>query len=380
MKLYLKIAVLLFIASLLSTVSVVYAEGITDINTASPTTQNLNSVAIVSAANSPTLLNSKAWAVGDNGTIISWDGTKWSSVVSPTTTNLYAIVMISENAGLAVGGNSTSGIILQYKDGTWSVMSTSSPINGALYGVTAGSNGSPAWAVGANGLILNWNGAQWTQQTSPTTKTLRSVAMVHDSNNVWAVGDNGTIIQYNGSNWVTVTSPTASNLKSIVMLNSTSGWAVGGTGNTGVIINMNASTWNTFARINFGGIVNTTTGYVADRINATLNSLSIDTSTSAWAAGAAGTTLYWGGTDWMGQVGVLGGVNINSIAAVHGVKSDVDLQTSYAWAVGDGGKILAWTGVSWIPEFPIVVLPVILSAIALAAYIGKVRLGKRLQI
>jgi hypothetical protein len=372
MKSYFKITVVMLTISLLALVSVAYAQDMTAINTNSPTTSNLNAVAIVSNASSPTLMNSEAWAVGDSGTIIMWNGTNWETVNSPTSTNLYGIVMVNSSAGLAVGGNNTNGVILKY-DGNWSTMNVNPSVNSTLYGVTADSSGSPAWAVGANGTILNWNGNQWSQQTSPTNNTLRSVAMVHGSNKAWAVGDNGTIIQYDGTSWSNVTSPTMSNLNSIVMVNTTSGWAVGGLANTGVIINMNGSTWSNWARINFGGAINTSSGYVVDKINATLNSLSIDNASSAWAAGANGTTLYWTGTEWAGQVGVLGGASINGIAVVHGAESE----NSYAWAVGEGGKVLAWTGTAWIPEFPILTLPLILSAIAVAAYIGKARFGKK---
>jgi hypothetical protein len=200
--------------------------------------------------------------------------------------------------------------------------------------------------------------------------------MVHGSNNAWAVGDNGTIIMYNGSNWSNMTVNSVAQLKAIVMANSTSGWAVGGSGNTGVILNLNGTTWTNWLRINLGGAVNTTYGYVVDRINATLNSISMDTANSAWAAGQNGLVLFWGGTQWDGQTNILGGANIRSIAVVHGAPSG----SYYAWAVGDGGKILAWTGTSWIPEIPIIALPIILSMIALAAFIAKSRFSRKLPI
>jgi trimeric autotransporter adhesin len=373
MKSYLKIAVVMFTIAVLSGASVVYAQGTIGINTSSPTSSNLNSVAIVSntSTTNPTLASSDAWAVGDGGTIIKWNGTAWSTVNSNTTTNLYSIVMINSTSGLAVGGSSSSGIILKY-NGTWSVMSTSSPINATLYGVTADSGGSPAWAVGSNGTILMWNGNQWQQQSSPTKNTLRSVGLVHNSNNAWAVGDNGTIVQYNGSSWSNVTSPTTAQLNAVVMVNTTSGWAVGGNQNTGVIINMNGTTWSNFTKINFG--VSTPNATV--RLNATLNSLTIDSPTSAWAAGASGMVLYWTGTEWAGQLNVLSVGNIRSIAMVHGAANG----TSQAWGVGDGGKIIAWTGTSWIPEIPIIALPMVLTAIALAAFVGKAKLGKKLQV
>lgn len=376
MKFSLKIAVVMSIVTLLCGITLVNAQGIASINTNSPTSSNLNGVAVVgNTSATPTLMNSNAWAVGDGGVIIQWNGTAWVTMNSNTTTALYGLAMVNNSTGLAVGGSSNSGIILKY-NGTWSVMSTSSPVNQTLYAVTADTSGSPAWAVGANGTILMWNGNQWTTQTSPTTNTLRGVALVHGSNNAWAVGDNGTILWYNGNSWSKMAVNSTAQLNAVVMMNTTSGWAVGGSGNVGVILNMNGTTWTNWLRISFGGAINTTYGYVVDRINATLNSVSLDTANSGWAAGQNGIVLFWGGTQWDGQANVLGGVNIKSIAVVHGAASG----TYYAWAVGTGGKILAWTGTSWIPEIPIIALPIILSMIALAAFIAKSRYNRKLPI
>jgi hypothetical protein len=373
MKLSFKIALVLLTVFLLSAVSVVYAQSITGANTVSPTSSNLNSVAIVSNTTAPTLVNSGAWAVGDGGTIISWNGTRWSTVTSNTTTNLNSIVMVDPNNGWAVGGGTNSGIILKY-NGTWTVINATSAINQTLYAVTTDATGATGWAVGANGTVVYWNGAQWAIQTSPTTNTLRSVAMIHGANDVWAVGDSGTILHYNGNTWSNMTSSTTSTLNAIVMVNASAGWAAGGSTNNGVLLYMNGTSWSNWNRINFGGAVNSTLGYVTDKINATINSLSIDTANSAWAAGVSGTVLYWTGTEWDGQANIIGSANLRSIAIVHGAASG----SSYAWAVGDGGKILAWTGTSWIPEFPLMTLPILLSMVALAAFICKSWRNKKL--
>jgi len=61
---------------------------------ASPSLETLFSVDIVCSY--------EAWAVGTNGTIIKWDGIKWSVVESPTAATLKSIDMISSNDGWAV--------------------------------------------------------------------------------------------------------------------------------------------------------------------------------------------------------------------------------------------------------------------------------------
>jgi hypothetical protein len=284
--------------------------------------------------------------------------------------NLYSIVLVNSTSAWAVGGNANSGVILRY-NGTWTVWNTTNPINSTLYSVTTETDGASGWIVGANGINLWWDGTQWTPQANATTNHLRSVAIVHGTNNAVAVGDNGTIIMWNGSDWTNMTSPSATNLNGIVMVNASSGWAVGGNGtNTGLIMNLNGTTWSVWNRTTFGG------GSTDDKINATLTSITMDTENSAWTCGAAGTVLYWTGSEWAGQANVMGTNNLHGIAMVHGAPSG----TSYAWAVGEGGRILAWTGTSWIPEFPIMAIPILLSIIALAAFVGKSKFGKKIPL
>jgi len=217
---------------------------------------------------------------------------------------------------------------------------------------------------------MMWDGSQWIPQAKATNNHLRSVAMVHGTNNAVAVGDNGTIIMWNGSNWTNMTSPSATNLNGIVMANASSGWAVGGNGtDTGLIMNLNGTTWSVWNRTTFGGSNE-------DKINATLNSITMSTENSAWTCGAAGTVLYWTGMEWAGQANVMGTTNLHGIAMVHGAPEG----SSQAWAVGEGGNILAWTGTSWIPEFPIMAIPILLSIIAIAAFFGKSKFGKRIPM
>lgn len=373
MKFSLKFAVILLIITMLSAVSVVYAQSITGENTVSPTSSNLNAVTIVSntsQVSNANLVNSDAWAVGDSGTIIQWNGTRWSTVNSNTTSNLYGVVFVNSTVGWAVGGGSNNGVIQKY-NGTWYAVNTTNVINSTLYSVTMDSTGATGWAVGANGIIVRWNGNNnaWTIQPNQTTNNLRSVAMIHGLNEAWVVGDNGTILHFDGANWSNMTSTTTTQLNAIVMVNSSMGWAVGGNSSRGIILNLNGTTWSNWNRINFGGAGG------MDTINSTLYSLTMDTANSSWASGASGVVAYWTGTEWAGQTNIASN-DLRGIAMVHGAPSG----TSYAWAVGNGGRILAWTGTSWIPEFPVAAIPVLMGIIVLSALLGKIKFGKKITL
>ena len=68
------------------------------------------------------------------------------------------------------------------------------------------------WAVGAGGLILNWNGTQWSQVANPAGQgaSLAAVAAL-SANDAWAINLNGTVTeQWNGTQWTAV--PPASTL------------------------------------------------------------------------------------------------------------------------------------------------------------------------
>ena len=62
-------------------------------------------------------------------------------------------------------------------------------------------NASDGWAMGCNGTILNWNGKEWAQASSPTQNNLKSVDMLGASDGR-AVGREGTIIRWTGTEWI----------------------------------------------------------------------------------------------------------------------------------------------------------------------------------
>ena len=162
----------------------------------SPTTQTLNAIKLLSA--------DKGWAVGDAGTILSWNGSAWSGFSSPTTNNLNGFALLDWNN---------------------------------------------AWAVGDSGTILNWNGSTWQSYTSPSSHKLNDIHFLN-ANNGWIVGESGTLLYWNGSSWQTWTSPTTYDLYALDFLTDTDGWAVGGASGYGTgkseILKWNGIEWTVY--------------------------------------------------------------------------------------------------------------------------------------
>ncbi len=125
------------------------------------TTNNLNSIHFAS--------EKSGWAVGDNGTMLFYNGSGWTSEQSVTEKNLFCVFMLSQDN---------------------------------------------VWSVGEDGIILNFNGNVWEEVHSPTKEKLLSVSF-SDSENGTAVGANGTIIVFEDGKWISVKSNIRGNLFSV---------------------------------------------------------------------------------------------------------------------------------------------------------------------
>jgi photosystem II stability/assembly factor-like uncharacterized protein len=249
-----------------------------------------------------------------------------------------------------------------------------------------------AWAVGASGKILFYDGASWNAQTSGTTKDLYSVCFL-DTNNGWAVGKSGTICYFNGTQWSAQTSDTNLDLNGVHFINPSSGWNVskGGViqhfdgtawtiqdtsaadkkdlykvfavddnhvwavGKSGVIVAYDGSSWTaqesgTTKDINGIYFNSSSDGWVVGKIgllehysNGTwtileqslttkdLNSVWFTSPDNAWAVGKTGTFLQYDGVEWFSQSGGTA-VNLNSVS----------FSGNTGFAVGETGVLISY--------------------------------------
>jgi hypothetical protein len=222
---------------------------------------------------------------------------------------------------------------------------------------------SDAWAVGSTGtsdqpLIVHWNGAHWSQVTSPNVPTgaLSGVSMVSVTDG-WAVGTQflgptALIEHWNGTNWALVPPPHisgfGSSLRGVSMVSATDGWAVGyyDTSNEvprPLVLHWNGTRW---AQVP----ISVSSGYtVLFAVSAASKSDALAVGTQLSSTGWTALTLHWNGTSWT-QV-----PSPNpSPAAAYGVS---DASPGNAWTVGRSGKTstvelpktltLHWSGTAW---------------------------------
>ncbi|MHB1508068.1 MAG: putative Ig domain-containing protein [Acidimicrobiales bacterium] len=191
--------------------------------------------------------NATAIAVGDGGTVLTYDGSSWTAQASGTTDTLYGVSYdgIGSANAWAVGDHGT--ILATTSNGSsWSV--DNSGTTQTLYGISCPTT-STCWAVGAGGTVLaTTNGSTWSSQSSGTTEPLYGVYCFSVSE-CWAVGAGGTVLVStdSGSTWSAESSGTTNDLRSVSCVYSSgvsqTCWAVGA-GGTVLVSSDSGSTWS----------------------------------------------------------------------------------------------------------------------------------------
>jgi hypothetical protein len=194
-----------------------------------------------------------AWAVGDGGFAMHWDGLAWQRVGSSTMANLSGIWGSSATDVWAVGGGVGGAPDLIHWNGqAWSIVSPDTSVN--LSGVW-GSGPSDVWAVGGSGVqgvITHFDGTAW-HLSSTSVYTDFAGVWGSGPSDVWAVGDpygpispgeSNSIVHFLGGLW----SPVADNASTNQAKDLTSVWGAGAadiwaaTGG-GTMLHWNGTAW-----------------------------------------------------------------------------------------------------------------------------------------
>ena len=122
-----------------------------------------------------------AWAVGNGGLIVQFDGTQWKKVESPTTENLLAV---------------------------W------------------GTGADSVWAVGEKGVIAVRHEGAWTATMDRRELTLRTVAG-QGPEDVWILGDEGVALRSTGGDFSDAPAPLPTRVQGLYMDATGAGYFVG---------------------------------------------------------------------------------------------------------------------------------------------------------
>lgn len=300
-------------------------------NAASPVTANLNSVAMVSA--------NDGWAVGENGTVLHYDGKNWVkfSTPIPEVTTLVSIAMSSAQNGWILSGDS----LYRWNGAQWSSAQAPAPpwpffmkdiatpnetSAWVASGIIVCSSGPPCDPENALGTISHWDGSSWSY-TSISNVFFSSIAMNSDSDG-WAVGfelDQATrhlrskIMHWNGYSWTAVDHPISEYpggsvhfiLEEIAALNSEAAWAAVSEENR--FLHWNGTVWT--------AVYSPVSGRPA---------IAVVSASNAWSVGGAGSIAHWNGSGWASVP-----------SPVSSTLTSVAMTSPFeGWAVGEGGVIL----------------------------------------
>ena len=180
------------------------------------------------------------WAVGEGGLILHWDGKEWKDLSYSTDDDLLGVSFASASSGFAVGGpimtDKKDPLVLHWDGKQWSEVPFLKPgvQEGLLPWLTAVQMVSEknGWISG-NGSLYRWNGIDWNVHTqeneNETYITVDEFSML-DSDDIWAAGylnNHDTILHWDGSTWNERYNSDAYMIVSIKMVSPSLGWAVG---------------------------------------------------------------------------------------------------------------------------------------------------------
>jgi photosystem II stability/assembly factor-like uncharacterized protein len=218
------------------------------------------------------LSEEEGWSVGENGTIIHYDGEIWSDVemnMNDSSISWTSVHFVDENNGWISGFDNVSleGVIYYCDGSSWELQTSIPEIHINSLFMVDQNNG---WSVGEYGTILYYNGYSWEAQESGTAEDLCDVSFT-DLYHGWAVGGNeeGIILMYNYllGNWML--QETASfNIKSVFFLDSNNGWVVGvGAPWAGLCLQYDGQNWEYIEIVDEGRFYGFSDIFMTDSIN-----------------------------------------------------------------------------------------------------------------
>ncbi len=198
-------------------------------------------------------------------------------------------------------------------------------------------SGSDAWAVGSDGLVAHWDGANWTAVDNTKLIGISAVQAVDAlaSDQVWASVQGGRMLRNNGGAWVLEPTNYTANMNSISMVAPNDGWAAGANAS---FAHYNGASWQEVRP--------------SGTLTVTMQGIDMVSATDGWAVGGQispnegplGRIARYNGSNWQEFPTPVG----------NRILYDVDmLDASYGWAVGQGGTLLQWNGSQWSQGHPL---------------------------
>jgi photosystem II stability/assembly factor-like uncharacterized protein len=225
------------------------------------------------------LNSNNGWAVGENGTILHYNGVSWTKVSSPTNTFLTTVAFLDSLNGWAAGD---SGIILYYNGVSWQKQEIVT--NSTIWDISVLSKNF-GYALSAFGEVFKYDGISWANLDTNFKKSFYSLYIV-DENNIWISGSVGQIYKQSVNGWIDYRFPYG-NYRSIFCTDTSTCWAVGDfmPSEKGIISKYENGAWH----------------YNSDTLEKPLRSVYFVNDHLGWAAGYKAAIYKYNGLCWTKQ-------------------------------------------------------------------------------
>ena len=289
------------------------------------------------------------WAVGDDdggtATLLSWDGTSWTSTgpwVGVPGKDLDGVYCVDSDDCWAVGQKSGGELILRWQGSSWSRHAISVTIPDVDLTSVYCLDSSDCWIVGkhnsSTAVTLHWDGSNWSQ-ISAAALLVKDLASIHcaASDDCWAVGkkDGGTefFAHWDGASWSMGSSSlfvANKDLSDVFCTASNDCHAVG----------KKSTLSENITRRTTGSWFSNITLFAIPAVD--LRGIGCSSSNDCWVVGkTSGSEVigHWNGSSWSRTVWP--GVSNEHLNAVDVISS------TEAYSVGDNGSIAGWDGSDW---------------------------------
>jgi hypothetical protein len=139
----------------------------------------------------------RVWAVGQDGTIMRWDGSAWSAEGGWSGDPLVwfeAVWGTADGDVWLVGEKDYRGFIARRAGDEWTAAPPRRQPDWFLYAL-GGSGPDDIWAAGNFGRVMHWNGEAWTEPSDLVIQgALEGIAI--GANHSWLVGDWGVVLHH----------------------------------------------------------------------------------------------------------------------------------------------------------------------------------------
>ncbi|HWL53465.1 MAG TPA: hypothetical protein VNQ90_13595 [Chthoniobacteraceae bacterium] len=273
------------------------------------------------------------------GMAYSQTGYSWSPQTSGTTGTLQAVHLLDNTHGAAVGNN---GTVLFFNGTSWTQQDVSAAgfLTGAQFQAVR-MLGPDQVLVGSltknNSGVTFWDGASWSPwiNAGPNGDQISSLWNLAGTNLVFSGRSGGRITLYNdevatvgdNSKWSRKLNESGSRINSFHAVDSSLIWAVGSGGRI-------------YQSTNQGGDWLLITDPQINEISTNWNGIYSFAADQVWAVGSGGQIAHWNGSLWDVRTFSHEG-NVVDLNAIGGIDA------SHLWAVGNDGAILFYDGNAW---------------------------------